>query len=296
MLSEEQKTQLERDGYLVVEDFVSAADVGALRTRVGELLEGMDPKTIPVSVFSTDEQCRTSDDYFLSSGDNVSFFYEEGAWNADGTLKQARSECINKIGHALHEQDDVFRRFSFSDKIKQLVASVGWLKKPLMVQSMYIFKQPRLGGKVGAHVDSAFLYTTPDSTMGLWFALEDATLENGCLWAIPGSHKEPVTRRFRRAAGGGTEFVPPEPVEWSQDDFVPCPVKAGSLVLLHGAVVHMSKENRSDKSRHAFSLHLLEGADGYAFPEDNWIRRSPGNPFVALDDVTVDGDAVAGGA
>jgi phytanoyl-CoA hydroxylase len=50
---------------------------------------------------------------------------------------------------------------------------------------MYIFKQPRIGGEVTCHQDSAFLYNDPISIAGLWFALEDATTENGCLWAIP---------------------------------------------------------------------------------------------------------------
>jgi hypothetical protein len=47
----------------------------------------------------------------------------------------------------------------------------------------------------------------PPSAMGLWFALEDATIENGCLWARPGSHAEPPRKRFHRLPGGGTGLV-----------------------------------------------------------------------------------------
>ena len=57
------------------------------------------------------------------------------------------------------------------------------------VQSMYIFKQPGIGGKVGAHQDGTFLYTKPQSVVGMWYALEDCSKTNGCLWAVPGSHK-----------------------------------------------------------------------------------------------------------
>jgi hypothetical protein len=53
-----------------------------------------------------------------------------------------------------------------------------------MVQSMYIFKQPRIGGPVDAHQDSTFLYTTPQSVTGFWWAVEDATLNNGCLYVL----------------------------------------------------------------------------------------------------------------
>src|SRR3546814_8114730 len=66
---------------------------------------------------------------------------------------------------------------------------------------MYIFKQPHIGGEVGWHQDSTFLYTDPLSVVGLWFALEDATLENGCLWALPGAHKGPLRERWRRKDG-----------------------------------------------------------------------------------------------
>ena len=60
---------------------------------------------------------------------------------------------------------------------------------PLAVQSMYIFKQPRIGGEVSCHQVATFLYTEPTSVVGFWFAIEDATLDNGCLWAQPGGHR-----------------------------------------------------------------------------------------------------------
>jgi phytanoyl-CoA hydroxylase len=64
---------------------------------------------------------------------------------------------------------------------------------------MYIFKQARIGGAVHSHQDATFLYTTPRPTcLGLWLALDDATLENGCLWVRPQSHVEPVRRQFVR--------------------------------------------------------------------------------------------------
>jgi hypothetical protein len=51
---------------------------------------------------------------------------------------------------------------------------------------------------VVAHQDATFLYTEPVKLVGFWIALEDATLENGCLWFAPGSHRSGVHRRFTR--------------------------------------------------------------------------------------------------
>src|SRR4051812_35109324 len=105
-----QLDQYNRDGFLVLEDFVSAAACDALRARAEELVRDFDPKGL-VSIFTTHEQTRTSDDYFLESGDKIRFFFEEHAFNSDGTLKQAKERSINKIGHALHDLDPTFDEF-----------------------------------------------------------------------------------------------------------------------------------------------------------------------------------------
>ena len=61
----------------------------------------------------------------LTSGDKIRFFFEENAFNADGTLKYEKEKSINKIGHALHDLDPVFDRFSRSQKVKEL-AEAHW--------------------------------------------------------------------------------------------------------------------------------------------------------------------------
>src|SRR5713226_1319049 len=177
----------ERDGFLVLENFIESDDCDRLRARAEELVRDFDPQGV-VSIFSTHEQTRTSDDYFLESGDKIRFFFEEDAFSPDGTLRQSKEESINKIGHALHDLDPDFNQFSRTKEIEQLVSNFG-IVEPLLLQSMYIFKQPRIGGEVTCHQDATFLFTEPLRMFGLWFALEDATIENGCLWVIPGGHK-----------------------------------------------------------------------------------------------------------
>src|SRR2546423_6481290 len=151
--------QYHRNGFLVLENFVSAEACDGLRARAEELVRDFDPQGI-VSIFSTHEQNRTSDDYFLESGDKIRFFFEEDAFNSDGTLKQTKEQSINKIGHALHDLDPMFYRFSQPREIEKLVAELG-IDHPLLLQSMYIFKQPRIGVEVTCHQDATFLYTDP---------------------------------------------------------------------------------------------------------------------------------------
>src|SRR5262245_20066904 len=134
------QTQLDHysnNGFLVLEGFADEGLCDLLRARAEELVQKFDPAEV-VSIFSTREQNRLTDEYFLTSGDKIRFFFEENAFNADGTLTYAKEKSINKIGHALHDLDPLFDRFSRDYKVKALAQAIG-LEKPLLVQSMYIF-------------------------------------------------------------------------------------------------------------------------------------------------------------
>ena len=260
----------EGNGFLVLEDFVDVDDCDDLRNRAEELVQEFEPAGL-ISLFSTKEQSRVVDDYFLTSGDKIRFFFEENAFNSDGTLKQAKARSINKIGHALHDLDPVFDKFSRSDKIKQLAEDL-LIEQPLLLQSMYIFKQPNIGGEVTCHQDSTFLYTEPTDIAGLWFALEDATIENGCLWAMPGGHKLGLKSRWVRSPAGTMEVRSFDSTPWPEEKLVPLEVRKGSLIILNGLLPHRSLENKSSKSRHAYTLHLISGNAKYL--PDNWLQRS----------------------
>jgi ectoine hydroxylase-related dioxygenase (phytanoyl-CoA dioxygenase family) len=103
--------------------------------------------------------------------------------------------ALNKVGHYLHVDHPVFKKFTFNEKIVEVLKRLNY-KRPICVQSMVIYKNPGIGGEVFSHQDSAYLYTDPPSCIGMWTPLEDATVQNGCLKAIKGSHKDGVHRRF----------------------------------------------------------------------------------------------------
>jgi phytanoyl-CoA hydroxylase len=275
LLNSEQIARYDRDGFLVLADFVDEEGCERLRARAAELVHDFDPGGV-LSIFSTHEQTRTSDDYFLESGDNIRFFFEENAFLPDGTLRQSKERSINKIGHALHDLDPVFDRFSRTPAIKQLVADLG-IVEPLLLQSMYIFKQPRIGGEVTCHQDATFFYTEPLRLAGLWFALEDASVDNGCLWAIPGGHKLGLKSRFMRAEGGGTRFEVIDDTPWSEENLQPLEVKKGTVIVLDSLLPHLSRENTSVRSRHAYTLHIIDASADY--PESNWLQRSAEMPL-----------------
>ena len=143
---------------------------------------------------------------------------------------------------------------------------------------LFIFKQPYIGGEVICHQDSTFLYTHPLSVKGFWFALEDASIDNGCMWAIPGGHRIGLKSRFfRKKNGEGTEIEIFDDTPWDMSKLVPLEVRAGTMILLHGLLPHMSHANRSKRTRHAYTMHLIEGDADY--PRSNWLQRSSEMPL-----------------
>lgn len=268
---------------MAIEDFVSPDSCAALKRRAVEMVEAFEP-TAERTVFTTKEQERTSNREFLESGGRTWCFFEAEAFDDQGELRQDKLLSINKIGHAMHDLDAVFESFSYSPELAEVASDIGF-SDPLAIQSMYIFKQPRIGGEVGCHQDATFLYTEPISVVGFWFAIEDATVENGCLWVQRGGHRGPLRQLFQRAgetSDDGTRFVPLDdtPLPEPPDELVPIEAPAGTLVVLHGLLPHWSDVNRSPTSRHAYSLHCIEAAARY--PDSNWLQRPAGMPLRSL--------------
>ncbi len=278
MLNPGQVEHYRQQGYLVLESFLDAASLDALLAASAELVTAFDPDQHH-SVFRTTDRDQGRDEVFFRSAEQVQYFLEDEALDGSDALTVPAQRAINKIGHALHDHIPAFRSFCQQPLLATVLKQLG-MNQPLLWQTMLIFKQPGIGGEVRWHQDATYLYTEPSAVIGLWFALEDATRDNGCLWLAPGAHRSPLRERYRvdwSDRRGTLETLNKQP--WpGAEDAVALEVPAGSLVLFSDHMPHYSSANRSDRSRLALTLHAADRSAHW--DAANWLQRPTLAPFL----------------
>lgn len=253
------------NGFLVFHNFLPEHDCAFLHDRASTISADLHTDRSTVE-FDAEEQSHANNERFTRSATTIDVFAEP-----DDPSQP------NKLGHALHEQDTAFRQLSHDPRLVALCTVLG-LVDPRPVQSMVIFKNPHVGGAVSPHQDATFLRTTPSSVIGFWFALQDATLDNGCLWVLPGHHRESAPRATFGTDHGPLELTVHNATPWPMDRAVPVEVAVGTLVVLHGQLPHFSHANRSSTPRPAYTLHVIDGSTQWHAA--NWIQRR--TPFPRL--------------
>lgn len=271
MLSDIQISQYHEDGYLVLEDAIEKAEIEKLKIAALQIVDDFDINSNR-AVFSTSDRDSGRDDYFFDSAENVNCFLEEGALDHDGVLLKPARLAINKIGHAMHDLNPAFRAFCQQPLFGQVLRDIGY-KAPTLWQTMYIFKQPHIGGEVRWHQDGSYLISDPSTVTGIWIAIEDANRDNGCLWVQPGGHRSPLREIYQvdwtKREGVMTDL---DRSPWpGTDEAVAVEVPLGSMVIFHDHMPHYSSQNRSDFSRHAFTLHVAEKTARWS--GGNWLQR-----------------------
>lgn len=210
------------------------------------------------------------DPYFLASKDSCHVFFEE----IDNQI------VLNRMGHGLHlhpELKNIQRLIYENPFLHDVLKELGY-RRPICLLSVYIPKYPNgFGSEVRPHQESAFANTDPLSACVLWVALEDATIENACMYGLPKSHNLPLKFVSKVDLERGernyvtlneVEITPFDPAE---SIYVPLEVAAGDAVLFHGNYVHCSPQNTSRHSRKALSFQFIE-TEGVTFSSFNWIR------------------------
>jgi phytanoyl-CoA hydroxylase len=271
------KNDYRQNGFAVLEAVIPPAALDSIRDAASQIVDDFDIDQHR-TVFSTADRDRGRDRYFMESAEAVHCFLEEDAVDEKGRLIRPKELAINKIGHAMHDLVPAFTAFCRQALLANVIHDIGY-SSPLLWQTMYIFKQPHIGGEVRWHQDASYLNTDPPCVTGLWVAIEDANRDNGCLWVQPGGHRSPLREIYevdRSSLQGELRALDDAP--WPRGhEALAVEVPAGSLVIFNDRMPHYSSQNLSDRSRHAFTMHVAES--GSSWSAKNWLQRPKLEPF-----------------
>jgi phytanoyl-CoA hydroxylase len=275
MLNNEQIEHYQTQGFVVLNNFAPINECDAMRKRANALVLECGPKVDPRSAYDalSKRSGFLSEEYFFESTNAVRLFFEKSAVAPDGKLLVQSTRAIVKIGHALHDYDPVFLKYSHSRRMHEIARVLGY-KKPLIGQSRYFFRRSEIKMEIPPHQDSTLLYTEPTSCYAVWLALEAVTVHNGCMWVIPGSHRAGLRRRFVKDPVSKKAYFVSKNNSDAIDEsaFIPLEVDQGAAVLMSGELIHKSNQNMSTTSRQAYALHFIEGHESHRYPADNWLQ------------------------
>lgn len=158
--------------------------------------------------------------------------------------------------HFPHKLSEIFRAALAHPRIVPILkALIGPNVK--CMQSMLFIKH---AGKPGQawHQDEDFIPTRDRSLTAAWIALDDATVDNGCLWAVPGSHRRGVLWPLRRHADPEYDSIPQAfDFPYAESEAKPIAVEAGAVVFFNGYLLHKSLRNRTNGFRRALVNHYM---------------------------------------
>lgn len=218
-LTQEQKEHFQEQGYLAVENIFSAEEVENLRRSVDALSEQAQNLT------------ESTDRFKLKAFDN------------GGKLVQQVAEP--------HELGGTWMALARDNRLLDIVE--GLLGPNIQLYySMLMMKPPREGFKAPWHQDFAFFVHNRADILACMVAIDDATLENGCLRVIPGSHKLGLLNHFKD--GQFTGILQDTAAFDDPDKQMVLPIKAGGVLLWHSLTLHGSQPNRSERPRRAIVL------------------------------------------
>lgn len=127
-----------------------------------------------------------------------------------------------------------------------------------LLQSLALVKPPEIGIPKAWHQDTPYFPISPATeTVGLWIALDDATLDNGCMQVVPGSHRQGILPHVQGTTGW---MLDPVAAARAQAAAVALPIAAGSALLFDANLLHFTDANRSPRRRRAVQFHFSSAA------------------------------------
>jgi phytanoyl-CoA hydroxylase len=238
-LSEEQVTQFWAEGFLIVEDLLSPEEVGSVLQRAEWIASGQAPH--------------------VSKG-RLQLEPEVAEGKADANTF---ADSLRKMNH-LAFCDEVFEGHARNSKILNVIESLFGPDIKLYQDQLFM-KPPKVGSRQRYHQDMPLGFSIdPPDMVSCWAALTDATIQNGCLWMLPGSHRFGIIEKEK------WEDYEQKSLDGQLPEEQPVELKAGSCSFHHGLILHSSRPNLTNQRRRGYATHYVSARCRYTgSPEKN---------------------------
>ncbi len=234
MLSEAQLQQFKEQGYVILENYFSPAEMDELAGHIDRLVQEK----------------------------------EEMIASAGGAQGISRANEI-VFAELLAAKDDAIKAFIAQNKLVGL--AVDTLGPDISLYwDQAVYKRPETKKDFPWHQDNGYVPIEPELYLTCWIAVADATLDNGCIWVIPGSHKKGVVEHVSTPIGKQCYF--------GEDPGTPVTLKQGSLVAFSSMLFHRSGPNLSDTIRKGYVVQYSDAGARHG------ITKEPFNRLVVAKD------------
>lgn len=233
-MTPEERTAWDTEGYVRLGQVASDEELAALRIRIDEIMLGKAP---------------TEGIWFqLDSpgGDYGTLQFTDGRWPGP-------SLDFRKIEHL--ERDPVFLQYMRHPRFREITREVIG-SEVTAYRAMFMNKPAGRGTYLPYHQDGGTQWQlSANPLMTIWTALDDSTIENGCVQVIPGSH------RLGLLSERGHTITPEQEAQFAPDErSVYLEARAGEAILLHNFLLHRSGVNPTEMPRRAFSVCYMDAA------------------------------------
>lgn len=222
LISSQQIKQYRQQGYFTVEGLFTPDEVVAVRSEITKIVARYPDGPKGLIEFEPS----------VESGKNTPDALELG---------------VRKLSNVVRH-NAFFRKLAFHPKMAA-IATVLLGPDVVLLQSIMLLKPPRIGSAKVWHQDNAYFRRDPNHIVGFWVACDDATVENGCMHVIPGSHTQGIVEHSGFKNDYGVLGTP------SFEEAVAVPLEAGDALMFHGELLHGSPPNKTDARRRSMQYH-----------------------------------------
>jgi len=255
-LTKEQLSYYDDNGFVVIDDFLNAEELEKWRSAVAEAIKERNGQKMP--------------------GKSVKVNEDDGINKDADYYKKVFDQMLN-----LWQTNDKMKELMLDERIGKLAAELSGVNGIRIWHDQALIKRP-WANPTSWHLDTPFWSFSDRKALSIWVALDDATLENGCLFFIPGSHKK--TSFDNPGIGKNMSAIFDCYPQFIQSKSIAAPMKAGSCSFHNGLTIHGAHANMTPGFRKAMACAYMPDGNVYngepnILPESYLQKLNIGDPL-----------------